>query len=175
MSSPGTKRPPLRRPSVHQGRHGRRKSRPRRLQCRCYRAPTDLRQGSVRVSRRGRAVLSARVSVRVRTLPRHRQPHGFDNLNFPFDRHSLMQDGTCVAIILLPRYPIDRIHTGQFATVSPPCGYPGIRCQSAPEIMRCKARHAVPLTVQGGTSPPRGGGNHLPPARTDRSGFRRCP
>ncbi len=53
--------------------------------------------------------------VRVRTLPRHRRPHGFNNLDFPFDQHGLMQDGTCVAIVPLPRYPIDRIHTGQFA------------------------------------------------------------
>ena len=48
-------------------------------------------------------------------LPFHRQEHGFDNLDFNFnDDEVKASDGRCVALRDLPRYPIERIRTGQF-------------------------------------------------------------
>ena len=46
-----------------------------------------------------------------------RAEHGFDNLNFDFDHHGARTgDGGCVAVVLLPPYPIAHIHTGQFTS-----------------------------------------------------------
>ena len=46
-----------------------------------------------------------------------RVEHGFDNRNFDFDQHGARtDDGGCVAVVLLPPYPIAHIHTGQFVT-----------------------------------------------------------
>ncbi len=44
-----------------------------------------------------------------------RRAEGFDNRDFAFDRHGARtDDGDCVAVVLLPAYPIAHIHTGQF-------------------------------------------------------------
>ena len=49
-------------------------------------------------------------------LPEGRREHGFDNLNFNLLQHGgETVDGDCVALIDLPEYEIDRIHTGQFS------------------------------------------------------------
>ena len=59
----------------------------------------------------------------VADLPSHRQPHGFDNLDFSFYRlrywipwrHGVLRgDGRCAAVRTLPDYGIVRIETGQF-------------------------------------------------------------
>ena len=42
---------------------------------------------------------------------------GFNNHDFDFDHHGARtDDGGCVAVVLLPSYPIAHIHTGQFVT-----------------------------------------------------------
>ena len=47
-------------------------------------------------------------------FPEERRRHGFDNLDFDFDRWGTMLDGTCVATRRLPGYDIARIATGQY-------------------------------------------------------------
>ena len=47
-------------------------------------------------------------------LPEHRQQHGFDNLDFSFDRHRARLDGICLAQVPLPEYAITAIRTGQY-------------------------------------------------------------
>ncbi len=47
-------------------------------------------------------------------LPVERREHGFDNLDFTLSRTGAYFGGTCIARAELPRYGIDRIHTGQF-------------------------------------------------------------
>ena len=48
-------------------------------------------------------------------LPPHREPHGFDNLDFSFLEYGVFLDGKCFALVPLPDYPIRRIRTGQWA------------------------------------------------------------
>ena len=55
--------------------------------------------------------------VDVHDLPDHRQQHGFDNLDFDFDRRGVISDGKCLARALLPQYDIARIVTGQYVRV----------------------------------------------------------
>ena len=50
-------------------------------------------------------------------LPATRQQHGFDNLDFRFDRHGGIINGKCMAARTLPEYAINRIHTGQYVPV----------------------------------------------------------
>ncbi len=48
-------------------------------------------------------------------LPAHRHAHGFDNLDFSLrEQGARTGDGSCVAVVFLPPYPIAHIHTGQF-------------------------------------------------------------
>ena len=47
-------------------------------------------------------------------LPRPRQRHGFDNLDFHFTRHGLLLDGKCAAQVTLPEYSAASIRTGQY-------------------------------------------------------------
>ena len=48
-------------------------------------------------------------------LPAHRREHGFDNLDFNHNGGQVYaSDVWCIAIRDLPRYPIERIRTGQF-------------------------------------------------------------
>ena len=46
-----------------------------------------------------------------------RKQHGFDNLDFDFDKRGLIFDGRCMARIPLPEYAITRIETGQYVPV----------------------------------------------------------
>ena len=46
-------------------------------------------------------------------LPHARRQHGFENLDFRFDRRGIRLDGKCLASIYLPSYPIDTIRAGQ--------------------------------------------------------------
>ena len=50
----------------------------------------------------------------VADLPRHRQQHGFDNLDFLFETSGFRVGGRCAAVRLLPDYGIASIRTGQF-------------------------------------------------------------
>ncbi len=51
----------------------------------------------------------------VASLPTHRHEHGFDNLNFSLrEQGARTDDGSCVAAVPLPRYPIARVETGQY-------------------------------------------------------------
>ena len=57
-----------------------------------------------------------------KSLPPHRQQHGFDNLDFPgtaFDQAKKIPTLTnkCLATIPLPDYPITNIQTGQYTSV----------------------------------------------------------
>ena len=55
------------------------------------------------------------IPAHARDLPADRQEHGFDNLDFNFNRNQvIISDGSCVALRGLPGYPIEGIHTGQF-------------------------------------------------------------
>ena len=47
-------------------------------------------------------------------LPVHRQQHGFDNLDFDFQWHGLMEGGRCMATRVLPEYRIVSIRVGQY-------------------------------------------------------------
>ena len=50
-----------------------------------------------------------------RDLPAHRQERGFVNRGFLFGDRGKTSDGWCLAIAPLPRYPIERVSTGQRA------------------------------------------------------------
>ena len=52
--------------------------------------------------------------TRTGALPRNRRRYGFDNLDFDFDQHGVRFEETCVAVVPLPAYDIDRIKTGQW-------------------------------------------------------------
>ncbi len=54
------------------------------------------------------------IPVDAQDLPDDRKEHGFDNLDFSFERRGVTFDGGCMAKRLLPEYPIDSIETGQF-------------------------------------------------------------
>ena len=47
-------------------------------------------------------------------LPEPRKPHGFDNLDFTFERYGLRGGGRCAAVRVLPEYELARIDTGQY-------------------------------------------------------------
>ena len=47
-------------------------------------------------------------------LPSARVRHGFDNLDFGFADYGVVMEETCLAMVTLPGYDIDRIRTGQF-------------------------------------------------------------
>lgn len=49
-------------------------------------------------------------------FPKDRRRHGFDNLDFDFDRWGTMLDGACMAAKPLPQYDIKRIRTGQYVS-----------------------------------------------------------
>lgn len=50
-------------------------------------------------------------------LPEERTQFGFDNRNFNFAEHgALAQDGTCIAAVELPDYPVAVVQTGQFTS-----------------------------------------------------------
>ncbi len=61
--------------------------------------------------------LLALYPVDVNDLPDQRKRHGFDNLDFRFDRRGLIFDGKCIAAVDLPEYDIARISTGQYVPV----------------------------------------------------------
>ncbi len=48
-------------------------------------------------------------------LPNDRKRHGFDNLDFSFERGGVRLDDACLVSAALPPYPITEIRTGQFA------------------------------------------------------------
>ena len=52
--------------------------------------------------------------VDVDDLPRHRKQYGFDNLDFAFRDHRLIEGGVCVVERVLPDYGIAAIRTGQY-------------------------------------------------------------
>ncbi len=73
-----------------------------------------------------------------KSLPPHRQQHGFDNLDFPgtaFDQAKKIPTLTnkCLAIIPLPDYPITKIQTGQYIPGNPPIWEKEIPVYSSPE------------------------------------------
>ena len=47
-------------------------------------------------------------------FPEDRRRHGFDNLDFDFDRWGTMLDNACVVTRPLPQYGVERIRTGQY-------------------------------------------------------------
>ena len=47
-------------------------------------------------------------------LPEHRREHGFDNLDFTLATRGARIDGSCVAVVPLPDYPIATVRTGQY-------------------------------------------------------------
>ena len=54
------------------------------------------------------------IPVDVNDLPSHRKQYGFDNLDFAFRDHRLIEGGVCVARRELPDYAIAAIRTGQY-------------------------------------------------------------
>ena len=50
-------------------------------------------------------------------LPDWNKQHGFDNLDFDFDKRGVIFDGKCMARIPLPKYAVARISTGQYVRV----------------------------------------------------------
>ena len=57
------------------------------------------------------------IPTNVNDLPDHRQQHGFDNLDFNFERRGVIFDGKCLAKVSLPAYGISGIRTGQYMRV----------------------------------------------------------
>ena len=55
--------------------------------------------------------------IDVEDLPDDRKQHGFDNMDFGFERHGEIVDGDCVATVPLPDYDIAAIRTGQYVPV----------------------------------------------------------
>ncbi len=55
--------------------------------------------------------------VDVNDLPDRRKKHGFDNLDFNFDRRGATFDGKCMANVPLPKYDIATINIGQYVPV----------------------------------------------------------
>ena len=51
-----------------------------------------------------------------RDLPADKREHGFDNRDFRFGGWGKASDDECIAIAPLPRYPIERIRTGQYVS-----------------------------------------------------------
>ena len=47
-------------------------------------------------------------------LPIHRKQYSFDNLDFAFEDHLLIERGVCVAVRELPDYGIAAVRTGQY-------------------------------------------------------------
>ena len=47
-------------------------------------------------------------------LPSERVRYGFDNLDFGFADYGVVMEETCLAVVTLPGYDIDRIRTGQY-------------------------------------------------------------
>ena len=47
-------------------------------------------------------------------LPKARKPHGFANLDFDFADYGFRGNERCLIVRQLPKYPIKRIHAGQF-------------------------------------------------------------
>ncbi len=47
-------------------------------------------------------------------LKEHKRPKGFENLDFLFPKQGVRFDGKCMAVVPLPEYEINSIHTGQF-------------------------------------------------------------
>lgn len=57
------------------------------------------------------------VPVNASDLPEERRQFGFDNGNFNFaERGALAEDGTCIAAVELPNYPVAVVATGQFTS-----------------------------------------------------------
>ena len=54
------------------------------------------------------------IPVDVNDLPGHRKQYGFDNLDFAFKNHFLIEGGVCAAVRELPDYAIAAIRTGQY-------------------------------------------------------------
>ena len=54
------------------------------------------------------------IPVDVDDLPSYRKQYGFDNLDFAFRDHRLVEGGVCVARRDLPDYAIAGIRTGQY-------------------------------------------------------------
>ena len=53
----------------------------------------------------------------MRVLPDYRHEHGFDNFDFNIDGSEVQaSDNWCLAMRRLPRYPIERIRTGQYVS-----------------------------------------------------------
>ena len=50
----------------------------------------------------------------LREFPDHRAAYGFEKRDFDFGRYGARVDGNCVAVALLPAWPIARIETGQY-------------------------------------------------------------
>ncbi len=63
--------------------------------------------------RRPRFVLHA-FPVDRADLPPQRQPFGFDNLDFHFERFGARIDGACLAVRRLPAYPVAQLVVGQY-------------------------------------------------------------
>ena len=54
--------------------------------------------------------------VDVDDLPEERRVHGFDNLDFPFDRYGVVANGMCFALRYLPSWDIASLTTGQYVS-----------------------------------------------------------
>ena len=57
------------------------------------------------------------IPTNVADLPDYRQQHGFDNLDFDFEKRGVIFDGKCLAKVSLPAYGISGIRTGQYMRV----------------------------------------------------------
>ena len=61
-------------------------------------------------------------------LPADRQPHGYDNRDFGFDRDGgARADGVCAILVRLPDYPVVGIRTGQYVPDAAPLWQAEIR------------------------------------------------
>ena len=87
---------------------------------RAGRTLTYLRDGCPRDDVEGEARFFLHViPVHAGDVPRWYREYGFENLDFFLQRGLARIDGNCVAVVILPDYPIAAIRTGQFTDDGP--------------------------------------------------------
>lgn len=79
-------------------------------------------------------------------FPEDRRRHGFDNLDFDFDRWGTLREGACFVARRLPSYGIARIVTGQYVSGQGRVWSAGF-APNSPASAKAVAHHSPPLAL----------------------------
>lgn len=79
-------------------------------------------------------------------FPEDRRRHGFDNLDFNFDRWGTLREGACFVARRLPSYGIARIVTGQYVSGQGRVWSAGF-APNSPASAKAVAHHSPPLAL----------------------------